>query len=256
MKIKVDHVTIAGSDLRAMERAYDAVGLPFAYGGPHSNGITHMSCLGLPDGSYVELISSMKPDELSPWWDAAIRNDGGPCAWAIKVDDVAAVARRVAALGIAVQGPHAMQRTRPDGKVIEWDLAFLGDGEAGSQLPFVIKDRTPRDWRVQPTPGIDPQLSGIVAVELAVTDAEPSINRFRRVFDLPAPVQARCDPLDAQLAWFAGTPITLAVSDRFEPRIALLGECPAAFVLGRPDNRPWFERDLGWLVDAQLAVVH
>ena len=53
--LKIDHVTIAGPELAPMERAFAGVGLVTDYGGPHSNGVTHMAWLGFNDGSYNEL---------------------------------------------------------------------------------------------------------------------------------------------------------------------------------------------------------
>jgi len=87
MSLRVDHVTIAGSHLASLEQAFTGVGLKPAYGGPHSNGITHMDLLSFADGSYIELISTLEPGQTSPLWHAHIAGDGGPCAWAVGVDD-------------------------------------------------------------------------------------------------------------------------------------------------------------------------
>ena len=51
MDLKIDHVTIAGSDLSKMRDAFASLGLVSEYGGAHSNGITHMALLGFEDGS-------------------------------------------------------------------------------------------------------------------------------------------------------------------------------------------------------------
>ena len=66
----------------------------------------HMALLGFKDGSYIELISTQTPEPLEniPAWGKHIVGDGGPCAWAIQVDDVAAEAARVSALGLSVVG--------------------------------------------------------------------------------------------------------------------------------------------------------
>src|SRR5262249_31799754 len=104
--LKVDHVTIAGRDLGRMERSFADLGLRTDYGGPHAS-ITHMALLGFDDGSYVELISSQDPVEKSSQlathaWGRFISEDGGPCAWAVGVDDVADECARVSELGIPV----------------------------------------------------------------------------------------------------------------------------------------------------------
>ena len=63
IQLTIDHVTIAGSTLATLEAGFAAIGLTTDYGGPHSNGVTHMSLLGFDDGSYIELISSMQPGQ-------------------------------------------------------------------------------------------------------------------------------------------------------------------------------------------------
>jgi hypothetical protein len=92
MSLRVDHVTIAGPHLTPLEHAFAGIGLKPTYGGLHSNGITHMAMLSLGDGSYIELISTLEAGQTSPLWRAHIAGDGGPCAWAVEADDVAAEA--------------------------------------------------------------------------------------------------------------------------------------------------------------------
>src|SRR5512134_3988715 len=124
--LKIDHVTIAGRMLAPMEQAFAKLGLATEYGGPHSNGVTHMALLGFADGSYLELISSLEPGlKDTIFWGAFIAGNGGPCAWAVRVDDINAEATYVAALGVPVTGPAHYYRRRPDGKLVEWYLAFL-----------------------------------------------------------------------------------------------------------------------------------
>src|SRR5215472_1035981 len=176
--LEIDHVTIAGRNLQAMERSFANLGLTTDYGGPHA-AITHMALLGFDDGSYVELISSQDPVDKSPQlathaWGRFISGDGGPCAWAIRADDVAGECARVSALGIQVNGPVHGSRNRPDGALVEWDSAVLGQGGPGAMLPFIIKDRTPRALRVRPSASVTgkdeeggfrpDRLSGVAAV--------------------------------------------------------------------------------------------
>jgi len=155
--VRIDHVTVAGRDLDALRDRFASVGLISEYGGEHSNGITHMAVVGLPDGSYIELIASRDPSNHDhAFWPGHIAEDAGACAWAIEVDDVSAESTRLRERGIGVEGPHRMSRRRPDGRAIEWDLAFLGQSPTpGIDLPFMLRDRTPRAWRVQTTPGME-----------------------------------------------------------------------------------------------------
>src|SRR5262245_55419779 len=162
----IDHVTIAWSSLEAMAQVFASVGLAADYGGPHGNGITHMDVLGFDDGSYVELISTIQlgpnPDAS---WGEAITADAGPCAWAVRAEEIVGEAERVRALGIPVAGPNPGGRKRPDGQVLEWETVAPGKWGTGAVLPFLIKDRTSRELRVRPSPSVaGTELTGIELV--------------------------------------------------------------------------------------------
>src|ERR1700757_3936818 len=85
-ELKVDHVTAAGKDLRAMERALQSAGLPFEYGGPHANHATEMALTSFPDGSYLELIAIQPRADPAAVkansWHVCMEANGGPCGWA------------------------------------------------------------------------------------------------------------------------------------------------------------------------------
>lgn len=264
MKMKVDHVTIAGSRLEILQRAFAEAGVATDYGGPHSNNVTHMALLGFDDGSYIELISTLEPRQHSPWWDAHIRNDGGPCAWALEVDDVAAETRRVAKLGVAANGPTHYARERPDGVCIEWDLAILGDQGMGALLPFIIKDRTPRDLRVSPSASVaGTALTGVAVVVIAVPAIEQASALFQRVYELPTPVISEWHELGARFAHFPGQPFALVAplaSDNWLAlRLAHFGISPCAYLIGSSDMsttakrlpltnvRGWSGQSVAWL---------
>src|SRR6185369_7705272 len=53
---RIDHVTIAGTDLKQLQARLAAIGIASVYGGPHSNHATEMSLVSFPDGSYLELM--------------------------------------------------------------------------------------------------------------------------------------------------------------------------------------------------------
>jgi hypothetical protein len=262
VSLKIDHVTLAGTDLKVLEQVLARAGLATDYGGPHSNGITHMSLLGFDDGSYIELISTLEPGQAAPWWDAHIQGNGGPCAWAVEAGDVAAEAARIAALGIPVRGPNAMTRQRPDGVLVEWDLAFVGDKQPGATLPFLIRDRTPREWRVRPSASVTgTDLTGVAMVVLGVHDLERAADLFRRVYGWPAPV-TKDDVNFGRLAHFPGTPVSLAAplhpNDFLAERLRRFDESPCAFLIGTfnlhaASNRlrlgtvsSWFDRQVFW----------
>jgi len=268
--LKIDHVTIAGPELARLEQAFANLGLATDYGGPHSNNITHMALLGFNDGSYIELISSLQPGQGDTvFWGEHITANGGPCAWAVQVDDVAAEAARVAALGIPVAGPDTYHRRRPDGKLVEWDLALLGDEGAGARLPFIIKDITSRAWRVRPSSSVvDGLLAGVAMVILGVESLPASIDLFRRVYQWPAPITVANPAFGADLAHFAGTPVTLAsplAGDNWlARRLARFAHSPCGYLIGTGDfsaacqrydlaqTGDWFGHPAAWFDPARL----
>jgi hypothetical protein len=240
MKLEVDHVTLGASRLEALASAFAAVGLAADYGGLHSNGITHMSQLVFADGSYVELVSVLRPGQPSPWWHEHIVHEGGPCAWAVRVDDVDAEVRRLRARGVTVGDASHMDRKRPDGQVVEWDLAFVGDHGAGAMHPFIINDRTPRELRVPDSESVaDTELAGVHSVVLGVPDVAEAGETFQDAYDLSTPQRLSADDGQLDMAVFPGEPLILvspASRDSWlAERLELFGPTPCAFLLGSRD---------------------
>lgn len=235
MNLSIDHVTVAGRDLNALMAAFADAGLSEVYGGSHSNGVTHMAVVGFRDGSYVELISTLEPNAESPWWHDPIHANGGPCAWAIDVDDIDAASTTLRERGVAVDGPHEYERERPDGTLVKWELSFLGDGDPGATLPFLISDRTPRERRVRPTDALaESPIIGVDTVILAVRDLESVLGRFETAFDLEGPERGRFRSFDAKLATFSDVPVALAEprgDGWLAARIDRFGGQPVAYLL-------------------------
>ncbi|MDA4134809.1 MAG: VOC family protein [Thaumarchaeota archaeon] len=264
--MKIDHVSIGWSDLGVLQNLFADSGMATEYGGPHSSGNTHMSLLGFGDGSYIELISTVRPDAVSSSWRRQIEEDGGPCAWCVEQTDIAHEVEEAKRLGISATGPIAYTRKRPDGVLVEWDLGFLGDGEAGSTLPFMIKDKTPRDFRVRPSAsvsGAGSPLKGVGGVVLAVHDLDSSTAQFRKLYGWEEPETDVGLLEGATLARFEGTPVTLAAprgQGWLSQRLAGFGPSPCAFLLDAVDldsasrshpltpRQPWFGgHKLSWV---------
>lgn len=236
MDIRIDHVTIAGRDLDRLTEAFAAVGLPVEYGGRHSNGSTHMSIIGFRDGSYLELISTLDDAETSPWWDDAIRENDGPCGWAIGVDAIAETTAMLCDRGVTVDGPTGFQRERDDGTVVEWDLTRLETGEPGSRLPFLIEDDTPRERRVQPTGELaSSPIRGVETIIIAVPDLSAATDAFRTAFDASEPTRDEWEKLHAEVASFRDLPILLVeptADGWLDERVDRTGTSPLAYLLG------------------------
>jgi catechol 2,3-dioxygenase-like lactoylglutathione lyase family enzyme len=264
-QLKVDHATAAGKDLRVMEHALEAAGLPYEYGGPHANHATEMALISFPDGSYLELIAIQpKADPAavaaSPW-QKCMEGNAGPCAWASRPSDLPAEAARLRAAGVAVTPAVKNGRKRPDGVQLEWETAQVGAAN-GNFFPFLIHDFTPRDRRAYPSgKPTAPNFTGIAKVVLAVRNLDASIAQYQKAFGLPAPQRQDDADLGARLAWFAGTPVVLAApagsKTWLAERIQRFGETPCAFILGggkvvKPGTN-WFGKPVSWLAPDALG---
>lgn len=263
MTILIDHVTVGGSNLEKMRQDFAGVGLHTTYGGRHANGVTHMDLLTFPDGSYIELIAPVASiggaTGMMSGWAKLMEGNAGAGAWSARTGDIDKEVDRLRTAGIEVRGPEPGSRQRPDGTKLEWETAIVGSGPAGSVLPFLIEDKTPRSLRVPATAGAS-EIEGVAAVVIAVRDLQSSIGLFRRAYDLEeATVE---DYPGATLARFPEIPVMLAnprgakAWDAF--RIRHFGEGPTAFLL-KPmdfsramnqfelkDRTSWFGRDIAW----------
>jgi len=250
-QLKVDHVTVAGKDLRAMQKALQAAGIPSENGGPHSNHATEMALTSFPDGYYLELIAiqpQADPAAVAAHpWSKFLEGDAGPCAWAVRPVDINAEVRRLHAGQLIRNG-----RKRLDGVQLDWETAQVGPGN-GTFLPFLIHDFTPRDLRAYPSgkPLVN-SFTGVTKVYLGVKDLDAAIAKFQDAYGLPAPERRDDTSFGAKLASFSGTPVVLASpigQSWLAERIERFGEAPCAFVLGR--QKPG--KQITWLDSAALG---
>lgn len=266
MDLRIDHVTICGSNLERMRHDFAEVGLRTTYGGRHANRVTHMDLLAFPDGSYIEWIAPFASLSgaagMMSGWTKLMEADAGCGAWAAQTGDIHAEVERLRASGIAVKGPEAGSRQRPDGKKLEWETALLGAGAAGSVLPFLIEDKTPREWRV-PASAEGDGIEGVAAVVIAVRDLGATRALFQRAFECGDPSEEEDSEFRATLASFSKTPAILAAprarDSWLADRIERFGECPAAFLLkashlardggsfASSHRSRWFGKDIAWL---------
>ena len=276
--LKVDHGSVCGADLEAMQQAFAEGGLKTEYGGAHANGVTHMALLGFEDGSYLELIAPQRAGAVEGSdWAKFMAANAGACAWAVAVADIGSEVARLKSSGVKVEGPFPGSRKRPDGTVLQWQTARVGSGTPGATLPFLIQDKTPRSLRVQPSASVEGSgLTGIAMVVLGVKDLDAAITLFRQAYGWLPPLQEEYKEFGAKMAHFPGTPVVLAApldkSSWLAERLKRFGESPVALMLGTQDfdsavgrfklsqQTAWFGRRVAWfngkrLRGAKLGVV-
>jgi len=266
-ELKIDHVTLAGARLQEMRDAFSAAtGIPTEYGGPHANHVTEMALASFADGSYLELVGIQQLADpaavAAHTWGRFLRDNGGPCAFALRVQDVSAEIQQLSSAGIRVGAAEKSGRTRPDGVTLSWETADVGSGPRGSFFPFLIRDFTPRENRAYPSgKPTSTRFRGVGLVVIGVHNLEGAIAQYRKAFALPAPKRQRDEAFGADLAWFAGSPVALAAaltSDSWlADRVEHYGDSPCAFVLaaasGMIGEKPssWFGRPLFWTREAK-----
>ncbi len=264
--LKIDHVTLAGRDLKTMQAALAAAGIATVYGGAHANSVTEMALASFPDGSYLEAIA-VRPgaaDEAIARheWAAFLKQPGMPCAWALRSPDLAAHAARLRQAGVAVGPPVRAGRTRPDGVQIEWETVNVGTETRGTFFPFLIHDLTARDLRAFPQgKPVSREFTGVAYVVVAVPNLDRAIERYRSAFGLGAPARQTDREFGAELAQFSGPVILaqpLSADSWLARRIAEYGPGPCAFLLsghatsGASRSR-WFGREIVWLLSGSLG---
>jgi catechol 2,3-dioxygenase-like lactoylglutathione lyase family enzyme len=272
--MKFDHALICTSDLGPMQQGFTDIGLQPDYGGHHGHASTQMAQLGFQDGTYIGIEAPVAPSaETGTPQSKLMRADAGPCGWSVTTSDISAELERVSRLGVTVGTPEPRSRNRPDGTTAEWRSASLGPGAPGTNLPFLIEDKTPRSNRA---PHSSPStkgttLTGVAMIVLGVKNLDESIALFQKVYGWPAPKVEDHPDFGAKLAYFAGTPVILATplapDSWVSERIGRLGQCPIAFLLGAGDFKAasahfslpaeahWFKLKVSWFDAKKLHGV-
>jgi len=269
-EIKIDHVTVAGSDVKKLQAALSAVGIPSVYGGAHTNGATEMALSSFPDGSYLELMglqANADPRLVGEHaWGKFLKGNAGPCAWAVREKDMAAEVKRLQGAGIAVAAPEHSGRARPDGVRLEWETSNVGAEPRGTFFPFLIHDFTPRDQRAFPQKKpITRDFTGVTKVVIAVRNLDEAIKRYRQAYGEPPPIKQVDQNFGALLALMGKVPVVLAQpltpDSWLAERLDRFGEAPCAFVLGATapghyhaaSKTRWFGVDLSWFDTEELG---
>jgi hypothetical protein len=267
---QIDHVTVAGRDIRTLQTQLSALGIASVYGGAHRDGTTEMALVSFPDGSYLEMIA-LQPQAGrllvdQHVWAKFLKADAGPCAWAVRAPDLPAESQRLKAAGVAVSDPVAAGRERPDGVRVEWETANIGPSPRGTFFPFLIHDLTDRDLRAFPRgrPG-NRDFRGVTRIVIAVRNLDAAIARYRQVYGLREATRQVDRAFGAEVAGWGDAPVVLAqpltAGSWLSARLDQFGEAPCAFILGA--NHPegyqaeskthWFTREISWFDSAKLG---
>lgn len=259
----IDHVIVAGRDLKSMQAKLAAMSIPTEYGGRHNNHATEMALVSFPDGSYLELLA-IQPDAdpkavAANVWARQLQGDAGPFAWAVRLQDIDAEIKRLRAAGVSVGEAVRSGRNRPDGTRLEWEASQVGEEPTGTYFPYLERSLTPRELRVYPRGRPTTQdFNGVATVVIAVRNLDVAIKRFRQAYDMPLPKRQADRGFGAQLALLGTLPVILAAPSNAQSwlneRLQQFGEGPCAFILSRRSGQysavakmRWFGIDVSWM---------
>ena len=173
MLTRLDHLVILVRDLDRAAGDYEDLGFAVTPGGTHADGLTRNALVPFRDGTYLELISFLNPDDArdNVWGWRGFLPRGGLVDYCAASDDLRGDVNRLRGLGFDVDGPTEGGRRLPDGEEVRWRSASVG--QAGRTLPLLIEDVTPRGRRVPAGPAAEHPngASGIRRLGVSARDA-------------------------------------------------------------------------------------
>lgn len=182
---RFDHVVVAVRDLDSAVEQFTGLGFVVRHGGRHVGRGTHNAIVRF-GVAYLELMSAYDEDlaRTHPFGAHLLRSlagrEGGLLGYVVAVDDVAAVAARLAEKGIEANGPIAMGRERPDGSRLGWQMLVPGPITWRRPLPFVIQWDEADDVRVRAdAPAPHPNgARGVKRISVAVGDIDAAVRSY------------------------------------------------------------------------------
>jgi catechol 2,3-dioxygenase-like lactoylglutathione lyase family enzyme len=186
----IDHVVIVVTELEAAIETYSRAGFSVVRGGKHPIG-THNALIAFGDGSYLELIAFLKSN-TGHLWQTSLEKGSGIVDFCMATDDLAADVEAMRRAGVKIGEPFPLTRDRPDGYHLRWVLA-TPEPPFNGQIPFLIKDDTPRDERVPRERTHRNGATGIRTLAIAVEDPGVTSRYYARVLGRPGMPVNRTD---------------------------------------------------------------
>ena len=108
MLTRLDHLVIVVRDLEGAVRGYEGLGFAVTPGGEHADGLTRNALIPFKDGSYLELVAFVDPEDSrdNVWgWRQVLSSGGGLIDYCAASDDLTADVGRLGERYFGVDGP-------------------------------------------------------------------------------------------------------------------------------------------------------
>jgi catechol 2,3-dioxygenase-like lactoylglutathione lyase family enzyme len=188
---RLDHLVILVRDLELASADYERLGFAVTPGGEHADGLTRNALVPFQDGTYLELVSFLDPEDPTDnvWRWRRFYPREGLIDYCAASDDLEADVKRLVSLGFGVEGPEDGGRRLPDGTNIRWRSARIR--QEGRIFPFLIEDLTPRELRVPGGPETrHPNGAiGVSSLEISAPDVDSAANALAALADKAPPVR-------------------------------------------------------------------
>jgi len=242
MIARFDHAVIALPDLDAAVRAYRALGFDVAPGGRHPAlgtlnaivrfGLDYLELLAVEDAARARARGPFGA-ELA----AFTARTSGLAGFVLASDALDDVAAALVESDIAVEGPFAMDRARPDGRTLAWRLVLPGASPWRKVWPFLIEWTTPDAERLR-WDGVarhPNRVCGVRGLDLVVGNLAEAIRVYESAFELePRAARAHDDELIYELGDFVlrvTEPVTRELAQEYDT----LGPGPYRLTLASSD---------------------
>jgi hypothetical protein len=188
---RLDHLVILVRDLEVAAADYERLGFAVTPGGEHADGLTRNALVPFEDGTYLELVSFLDPEDPTDnvWGWRKFSPYEGLIDYCAASDDLDSEVRRLGSLGFVLDGLGDGGRRLPDGEEVRWRSARIR--QESRVFPFLIEDLTPRELRVpgghatrHPNGAI-----GVSRLEISASNVERAASLLAALADTEPPVR-------------------------------------------------------------------
>lgn len=238
---RFDHVIIGVRDLEAASERYRALGFEVNPGGRHT-GLGTANAIIRFGVDYIELLTIADPEEAERaggsskvLLDLLQNRPGALAGYALATADIEEDAERLKQGGLAAVGPFAMERLRPDGRLLSWRLLVPEGVSWRRPWPFLIQwDQSDEQRLSWEQPGSHPNgATTVLGVSVVVASLEDAVELYRDKLGLEPRVEG--DRATIAVGGFQITLLPASADAAAAQTLSEIGEGPVAAVIGVQD---------------------